>query len=353
MSRLQKYVIDNFDWRTYLEKYYDIKYAKGNSEYRICCFNCGDTKHKLYVNVDKGIFNCFKCDFSCKNYNVFDFVSKTEHISRGTAVLKLLQEYQPTTPEELELVFPTYKPEERITNNLKRIQLPEEAVPLSESNKNNYKVFWEYLYGRGLTFNEITNQLNIHIIPQRQCAIYNSKKQYKGNIGRRLIWPIYKEGQLVSWQARAIHSGVTSKYLNCPDADSTQTLWPYVKPLEKTVILTEGVLDSLAVRRNPNYSAYATFSKNISKDQVNILKYWGVQEVILFWDKRDAMSQMENAAERLKIYFKVSVPNFSNWPTNLDCGDCLNLQDGQKLLGYAVDNAISVDSLDYLKWRIT
>ena len=209
-----RYIKKNFEWQDYIEEHYTVKYA-GNSELRINCPNCGDRKYKLYINVDKKVFNCFKCSFTMKqgSKDVFDFVALTENLTRGQAIMKLLRLYTPVTPDkfeealrgELDFVPPNVpKFKHKFISSL-----PSEAVKLDET----HTVFWEYLISRGLTPDEITKKLRAHVILQDKCEIRNHEGILKGDIGRRILWPVYGEdGKLVSWQVYIISASIIVIY---------------------------------------------------------------------------------------------------------------------------------------------
>lgn len=353
-----RHIRKTFDWQEYVETHYSVKYANSDRELRICCPSCNENKYKLYVNPEKKVFHCFKCDFSCKNQkDVFDFVSITENINRNAAILKLLHEYTPVTPEDMEAALSGEL--DAVPENIPRFRhdyiesLPKEAIALSSSSPDN--PFWKYLKNRGLTDYEIERLLNAHAVFSENCNILNSKGKICGNIGRRVLWPIYGgTHKLVSWQSRCIEDYVkTNKYLNAPETDLSKTLWPYVPPFKNsTVILTEGVLDAIALRRLPReYSGYATFSKHISKHQVELLQTWGVTKIILFWDP-DAKKDIKNTTNLLKLYFNVKVPSFTGWEKERDCGSCLASPNGIDYIVQAVKNSIEVDSLDFIRWEI-
>lgn len=357
-----RYIRKTFDWQTYVEDHYDIKYA-GDSELRINCPNCSDRKHKCYINIDKKVFHCFKCPFTTKkgSFGVFDFVALTENISRGRAIIKLLKEYKPVTPEDFEAALEgeldTVPEQPKKFKHLYLDSMPSAAKTLISDPSQEMRPFWDYLVGeRGLSPEEITDVLQVCYIPDMSYKVLDYKGAERGDIGRRILWPIYGgDNKLVSWQARYVEGGGDQiKYLNAPDTDMTGTLWPYVPPKPgSSVVICEGILDCIALRRLPNISSYATFSKHISSDQVTLLKEtWGVTKVTLFWDQ-DAKREMKNTVKGLSLNFETYVPQFNNFPKNLDCGDCLKREDGVELLLGAVSNPVKVNSLDYVKWELT
>jgi len=354
-----RYVRLNFDWQTYLETHYQVKYA-GENELRVCCPKCADTKHKLYVNRDKRVFHCFKCDFTTKKgaYDVFDFVALTEGLSKGQSILRLIREYRPTTPTDLaQAVSESWDDKPEPVKKFKHAyldSLPEPARPIRKGDALA-KPFLEYLEARGLTEQEISTVVQAHYVHHNSYEIRGNNGKLKGDIGRRILWPLYGgDHKLVSWQARSLQKTDAVKYFNAPDTDISATLWPYSLPhKDSTVILAEGVLDTLALRRmSRKYSGYATFSKHISQDQIALLKSWGVTRLVIFWDL-DAKRAVQEAVKELSLHFSVYVPNFESWPKNMDCGDCLLHPQGLEYLQAAVDNAVDTTTLDYLKWKIS
>jgi DNA primase len=350
--RQLRYVRVNFEWESYVQTHYAVK-TGGNSELRICCPSCDDSKFKCYINPDKKVFHCFKCDFTTKKRgkDVFDFVAITEGMSRTQAMNRLVMEYRPTTPEELADLFEEEREAQQVVYKVSSTTLPVEAVPVTEEGT---PTAWAYLTSRGLTPTEITQVIQAHYIPQKTCVIYNAKGDRKGDIGHRVIFPIYGSGHvLVSWQARATQPVEGPKYLNTPDTDLVSTLWPYVPPRpDSVVVIAEGVLDATALRRLPSaFSGYATFSKHISQKQIDQLHLWGTKELVLFWDP-DATKEVVETAKRLSEDFTIYVPDFTGWPKKYDCGDSLTDPRGVATVQGAIERRVKFGTLDFLKWEL-
>lgn len=356
MSKLPvlRNIEENFDWLSYVEQNYSTK-RTSRGEVRICCPICGDDKYKCYINPDRHVFNCFKCDFKTGKFDVFDFVATTEHISRGAAIKQLMLVYKGTTPSDLadalkNRMNPSYMFAEE--QGIRLVSMPTGALRLKPGQGQE---FWDYLmYGRGLTEAEIM-QANTHYVPAESLVVYNSNGRKVGDIGKRFLWPIYGgDNDLVSWIARTIAPNYSfgDKYLNCPDADQSKTFWPYVPPREKEVVLVEGVLDAMALRR-AGFNAYACFGKHVSPTQIKLLQLWGVTSVVVFFDKKDAKKEITRSAETLKNCFsEVFVLNQTNWPKNLDAGDCLLREDGNDMIREVLADRVSVSSLRFAKWKL-
>lgn len=354
--RILRKVRTEFDYRDYVEENFSVKNT-GNGEMRINCPNCGDSKYKCYVNDDKKRFNCFKCDFNSGNYDVFDFVAITEGIDRGDAILRLSREYAEVAPSWESIIAECQgNPVEAEESHIPAIRvlphLPSSAKPMTSPEVVEEKPFWDYLINRGFEPSEVL-AVQAHYIAAEDVPIFDSRNTRRGNIGRRVVFPVYGgNNDLVSWLSRST-DGREPKYLNAPETEMARTVWPYVPTSKTQAVLVEGLIDALAVRRTGR-AAYATFGKKISIDQINLLKGWGITSIVLFYDV-DAKRDMRNIANQLKIHFnKVMVPDFRNWPKDKDAGDTLSPSwDGAKLMKDMLDNhLIDVNSMEFAAWNL-
>lgn len=354
-------VQEDFDWDGYVRSNLEVKYTPSD-ELRVCCFACGDDDFKLYVNPVKKKFNCFKCGFSSGKYDTFDFVSRAEKLPKHLIIKRLVQEYARTTPDDPMLFIrqtddAIHIIEPVVTAPIKTLKgLPRTCRPLTERTQESAP-FWDYLISRGLTEYEI-RAIRFHFVPETISTVYDAKGRRRGNIGRRVVVPIYGgDNALVSWQARVVSPEYTGndKYLTAPESELAKTFWPYVRPYGNRAILVEGVLDALAVRRIPETSAYATFSKKISLEQILLLKSWGIEEVLVFWDRKDARKEIVRAVPDLHMHFnKVYVSRMTNWPAHKDAGNMLAEVNGTDMLKLALEDRVDTyDTLEYSKWQLT
>lgn len=349
-----------FDWDSYVKEHHTIKYTPSD-ELRICCPSCHDDKFKLYVNPVKKTFHCFKCSFSMKNFDVFDFVSLSEGISRMQAMERTVREYARTTPSDDEwdqqaLVHIVETPH-AVNQSIRTLSgLPQGLKPLTERTVTSAKE-WDYLTNRGITPDEI-RAMRIHYTDEAVLPVYDDNHKRRGDLANRVVIPIYGGAhELVSWQARSVNPDCPKeeRYLTAPESDLGKTLWPFVKPHGKHAILVEGIFDCLSVRRIPGVSAYATFTKKISLDQILKLRAWGVDEITLFWDKRDAKPEMIRAIPELHMNFsKVYVSRMTGWPDNLDAGNMLADSRGADKLKEALEDSLDTyDSVEFVKWQLS
>lgn len=366
--RVVRRIKESFDWEGYIEEHYSFKYANGKNgrELRICCPSCKETGYKCYINPERAAFNCFKCRFKTgKKYDLFDFVALTEGISGGQALIRLVLAYKPVAPEvdptpqdtQDEPVGDLFRPSSSLAfPPMKTLDgLPGACRPVRNSPTDEG---WSYLSSRGFTEEDLS-VTKAHFVAKRVSTVRGASGSYKGNLGRRVVFPVYgPEGKLVSWQGRLIDNDPQQlslsamprpKYLTAPDSDLSSTVWPFARPHGDTAILVEGIIDALSVRRVPGASSYATFTKRISSAQIQILKVWEVKDVVLWFDKKDAMQEMQSAVEHLKMHFRdVYVLDLQGWASDKDAGDFLNEPDEVEK---ALRSRINVYSLEYERWK--
>lgn len=351
-------VSKQFDWSSYIHTHHTVKRGS-DSELRICCMNCGDTKYKLYVNTEKGVFQCFKCSFRTgKKYNLVDFIAQTEHISKAAAtdrVKELSTQIAPSEDDIREkLITSGDEKAAQVHHDVKTILLPSGLQPLTHNCRIGVgQEYWDYLLGRGLTEKEVLAG-NVHFTSCKHLLVYDSKNKLRGDLANRVVWPVYgKDHKIVSYQARVIDPRIEPKYLAAPDSELAHTLWPFLPPREGRAYLVEGILDAYAGHRLKQ-SFYSCFGKKVSYKQIDLLKAWGTKEVVVFFDKSDAYWEIVQAVEVLKMHFpKVLVLDNSSWPSEVDPGDCLKLPNGSELLQEAIDNPVDVYSISYEKWKLS
>jgi DNA primase len=358
-SGLFRRLKDEFDWDSYVRQTHDVKDTTSR-ELRICCFACGDTNFKLYVNPEKKQWICFKCSYSSKTHDLFDFVSRSENISRFAAIKRIAREYSFTTPLDEQMgenlnvaTVVTHTP----TPSVRYLEsMPKDLIPLKTRTEASAK-FWDYLISRGLTPSEIC-AINVYYSPLENHIVYDSKGNRKGDIADRVIWPIYGgDHRLVSWQGRMILPAGPKdmKFLTAPESDLSKTLWPYVKPQTKRAFLCEGVLDALSYRRVQGVDVYATFTKKISETQIQVLKSWGITDIVVMWDKKDSRREIKSAIPELKMQFSnVYVSNMAGIPATTDAGALLLDPEGPTKLKAATEDLVNTyDDLAYARWELT
>ncbi len=330
-----------FDWREYIESNFTYKPTDRGAELRVCCPACLESKYKCYVNPEKRVFNCFKCEFSSRTSDVFDFVAKTESLTRNQAVLRLFQQYKDFTAENVEFGVDKPKPSKVA---LRVVSLPKNTHSIFVGNtvREMGQPYLDYLVSRGFTPLEVKQASTLFCV--------KSPPDDEDDVSKRVVWPVYSgDGVLVSWVSRDITDKHYLKYKNAKNSDISKALWPNVSPKTTSAVIVEGIPDCMALRRL-GYDAYCTFGKKISEAQVELLQAWGITEVILFWDKKDAKKQMQLAAEYLTSRFTTYVADLRDWPANKDAGNYLSDQTLGPAIVKAITDSIHPESVDYIDW---
>lgn len=258
---------------------------------RTCPF-CGNRNHKVYVNADTGLGNCFAGSCSQGTFNKWQLLKALMGLSGADfkariAALATEQGWRPikrTTrfePGELEL-----------PPNVKVKDLP--ALP-------------RYLLDRGLT-PQLADYFDL-----RLCE--SGKFKVKGPDGKiiiqdyanRVIIPIYNlEGEMISFQGRDITGTSEKRYLFPPLYSSTGSHLYNIHNWDETmdaVLICEGPFDVIGAKRAldelgiknilPVGSFGMTFSvaKEGQPDQLDkllSLKKRGLKKVYFLWDNEPA-----------------------------------------------------------------
>jgi len=260
---------------------------KAKGEYRINCLYCGftqktpDKKGKLYINPKKGSAHCFRCGYKTRNLvKLFKTLfGDNFDVNEYAEVLKPTPKVLDT--ELSEIALPRYT----------RSVLTESGV--REIDSIGVRAL-EYLFNRGLTIEQVEHH-DFHF-----C--------YAGLYQERIIIPVVVHGKNIGWTARTLLSKAEYKR-RYKDA----LYRPYLFPLDfkynsafynqdsvcntREIIVVEGVFDLFSVERAlPGCQVVASFTKNLSAGQRNILKMF--ERVVICWDK-DALATTVKTAKEL------------------------------------------------------
>lgn len=237
------------------------KNSSGSNEHRFNCPFClnkvgrEDTDYHLYVNLQKGKFRCQRDEtagsiaYLLKTLNIKYDLS---NVSYGEDRQKLSDViFKDTTEEDKkEVVF----------------YLPETMVILPNTPAYNY------LLSRGL------DQSDIDFYAMRLIVS-------PGGFLNRIIIPEFRNGRLVYWTGRAVAPNVKPTYLNVPGIPGADKIFNYDNiertPIEdRVVVICEGPVSAMIAGRN----AIATYSKNYTNPQVDLLAALQCKEYIVAYD---------------------------------------------------------------------
>lgn len=151
------------------------------------CVFCGDTRERLFINVDRQVCYCHNCQYA---QSLVTFLSDYSHISWKDA-LKIYRDYEgyerPLTEDlEAEVYSKLFKTEIEIEKYV--YPLPEEYIPIDQARGKAGQKAVDYIRNRGISISTAIEQ-NLGY-----CA--------EGKYANRIILPDYEDGELVYWQSR-------------------------------------------------------------------------------------------------------------------------------------------------------
>lgn len=307
---------------TFIGKYFRLGTAsqKGWLQNLTGCPNCNDGRSKnprsyfLFSNDEIG-WQCFNCGskhrFGGNNLNTLaTFISKSSWKKVGSILFELKKEkifpdFQLKNQEDLKEILGDDTLE---LINYKEVNLPDVSISytmktsdVSQRYKTRFKEL-KMLAGKYLTERGLTQVKNLFI-----CM--------DGEYANRLIFPIYFDGKLISWTARALFPTKT-KYLYPPSDEDFNDRGKIIYGLDKLfksedvkqIFVTESINDAI------NLGGMAVLSKNITSEQIAILKKFNFQKKSLIFvldnDKITKWDRDLKGGELGKSIFKEQQPNW-------------------------------------------
>jgi len=255
----------------------DYKNSAGSEEYSFCCPKCGDTRYRLFINIEKRTYICF--NEGCK----IDLPEDKKYAPTITDLKSLMMKSKDGEVKVHEIAYPEY------------IIEPSDDVA--------YKPYWDYLYKRNL---KITDIIDYRIMFGRKGSVLEN----------RVIFPVYYNSLLVYYQARAIDSR-EPRYIGSEVGETNKKSWFLVNyDVAKTyeeVIICEGFLNAIFAGKN----AVACLGKFISNIQFDLLiKTWNKFTIAL---DKDAYENALSLHKRLTRHGKEA--RLINFKDNRDIAD--------------------------------
>lgn len=358
--------IDDLDLEAWLEQYVQLKDGGGDERRIEVCPKCGADDWKLYVNVEKKRWICYKCDWGRKRADGWapDLAELMAAVSdRHETAIRI---------ELLSTVLPAISGDPGLVQTLAtlfaepvsetRIYSPEAVVVPGAATFTGLTSQEVYQYAtqvRGLRDAEIRAlRLGAALrLPARKVNPVTGKVNEVR--GPWLVFPIRVGQRDVAWQGRRI-AGKEIKYLS--SANVHDWLWP-LEPcfFERyrsggAVVLVEGVFDALGFLRYGT-PALCTFGKSISEAQVELLRELRPGEIIFCWDA-DATRESVRSVERIKSAFpetRISIVNLidETHSVKVDAGDALVNTSVVLWLAERLRDRIDARSSAYVQWRLS
>lgn len=330
---------------------------------RFNCPFCGETKRRLYVRIDTGVWHCFRCS---EKGNPLTFVMKYFGVSYADAIDILetyghdVEEYndrrnpqqygEEFTPEERLLLFIAREGEPFEKESRKGLVCPPSPTNTKtlRANFNNPEAypFFAYLHKRGVTKEQIETH-NISYLVEGEVTLMDGRKLTIRN--HLIFYTLDIEGKPMYWNTRSIDPNPFIKTFNGASGDTEHSKSTAVFNLNNAqqtdkIVITEGVFDAMTVGE----SGVATFGKKITNSQIELIadavKKTNIP-IYLFLDT-DAGEEMLQAVTSLQS--KVSSPIYFVFnPTGKDANDL-----GRQATEELIDNAVLADANGRMRFTL-
>lgn len=277
-----------------------IQHTGNNREVHFNCVVCGESRHRMYVNLESGLVYCHNCGYKT---NIIGLIQYVEGISfsRASAIFKDVKGNL-MLPENIskDLVSNMFAEDLRKDLSKRAIPLPKEYAPLNPQKTN-------IMTRRAIKY------LNSRKITNKQIVDHKMGFCMSGEYKNRVIIPITENGELRFWVARAISPDVKMKEKSPSDADyqisKSEVIFNIDRAAKKyhAAVISEGIFDSLSW----GDIGISLLGKSLYQEQLNILLDYrelltdGLY-IALDWDARDKATEM---AEKLSEYFDVKMIN--------------------------------------------
>lgn len=277
-----------------------IQHTGNNREVHFNCVVCGESRHRMYVNLESGLVYCHNCGYKT---NIIGLIQYVEGISfsRASAIFKDVKGNL-MLPENIskDLVSNMFAEDLRKDLSKRAIPLPKEYTPLNPQKTN-------IMTRRAIKY------LNSRKITNKQIVDHKMGFCMSGEYKNRVIIPITENGELRFWVARAISPDVKMKEKSPSDADyqisKSEVIFNIDRAAKKyhAAVISEGIFDSLSW----GDIGISLLGKSLYQEQLNILLDYrelltdGLY-IALDWDARDKATEM---AEKLSEYFDVKMIN--------------------------------------------
>jgi len=240
-----------FNAKAYLNSRFKVKSTSRSVEFRVNCIYCDDTKFHMYVNIRKQLYNCYKCD---SGGTLFQLIYDTDKCKSYGQAREVMQEFMGDVDKELGKV-------QYARSNL-AAKIPEFISLATGENEQYYDYAVGWLAHRGIDL-ELAKYYGMGY-----CLV--------GRYENRIVVPIYSEGRLRSFVARAWSDGIEPKTFNpmINEADSPSNFLFGIDecPVGGIVYIVEGVFDALAMRHF-GYNAIAIGSSYLHAFQFACLTH--------------------------------------------------------------------------------
>jgi len=248
-------------------------------EVRINCPFCSDNKYHGYVNTDKKLYICHKCQISDnplgKGLNGYQFIKKIQKGTHSQTMEQMEEEGIPNYDDSNQMILDNINaPTIEVVRE--PLQIPPYFKPINpNSNKLLGKRSWKYLKTR------------LKGKAKKAIKRYRIGYCFEGHWLGRIILPVYENKNLVFYQGRSFYPANRSpKYLNVKHAHPPVFGIKDCQPGGE-IIICEGYFDVIAIGKG----AVTGFGAKMSEDQITKIVSLKPSKVTVCFDPDDAGSK--------------------------------------------------------------
>lgn len=261
---------------------------------------------KLYVNVEAGLFNCFRCGFKGKLKKLYKYPELISSLEDKISLSEFnkLKSFKPL--------------------DVSNIDVLEDLNPVREIFYQDAQ--YEYLLNRGWSDDLI--------------GIYRPLLSLNPKYKDRVILPVIKNEKIIYWTARSIISSEGMKYKN-PSVSRSDILFesklPESKLFPEDMVICEGYFDGFKVPQ-----AISLFGKTITaENELNILELASSKTNIYISLDFGAEKEIQTICEKLKTWMPSKKIYFINTKKyeGRDLGDMSKEFSSFELLAWIKENS--------------
>lgn len=262
-----------FDVQAYLDDRIGLKHSADGASGRELVADCPFCGHadKLWANAVTGLWICYKCG---ENGDAVALVAQLDGKTRNAARTWMVAE----AAEAPSLTIDAMRD---MMGELAPLQADRPDGPAADlvALPEDFTPVWD---AKARVWNALA-YLEQRKIRLRTAAAFGLGYCTQGRYANRLILPVTMDGQLVTFQARAMAPGMIPKYL-APAIDKAGSLFGYDQAaMADEVVLVEGPTDVLGVVQ-AGFNAIGLTGKVISPAQLNAIAKAGYSRVIVMLD---------------------------------------------------------------------
>lgn len=288
-----KTAIDKFNLFQYLVRA-DVQFdtTKGGEEYVMECPHCFKKKLSICAEGEKkGVWHCYRCDASG---SLFDFMGLIEDIDPKAAFKKVVKNQDFNSGKKLDVYIKGLEERPATIPTPDPIEMPANFSPLLTVKESNIGRI--YAAKRGIT--------------EADMRDFDIRYDY---VDKRIVFPIYFNGQLVGWQGRDAsgRSDTDKKHpkaLTGPSSRDGKGFkkswvfygWDRVKQAS-FVTIVEGPIDAI---KGKEVNAIAILGKKVSDVQFKILIGLKRARTVFIALDPDAKQEKMELAQKLRPFFK-------------------------------------------------